>query len=74
MPKQLIEVSGYTEIRKYLKEGPVFVKIAQEPFVGKPPVVVRNVRKSHGFLQVETLEGWTAGPFEIFYIEREVKE
>lgn len=70
MPTEQIEISGYAEIRKYLAEGAVFVEIANEAFAGHPKVVVHNVRKSKGFMQIETLEGWITGPFNRFWIER----
>jgi hypothetical protein len=71
MPVMRIEINGYEEVRKYLKEGPVFCKIAADPFTNVTRLVIRDVRKVHGFMQVKVLEGWQAGPFEMIWIERE---
>lgn len=69
MSKVQVEINGYDEVLKWLKKGPVWVKCKRYPEASR--LLVRDVRRVNGCLEIEVLEGWLKGPYEVIWIECE---
>lgn len=60
------KLGGYNDVAKALKVGSVYAVV---PKLGQERVVVHDVSKSNGAMELYILEGWSTGPFGCVWME-----